>query len=163
VSGLVTAIGVGWAISWVTWASDYSRFVNPKVSSKSVFWYSYAGLFVPTVWLAILGASIASVTQSADPAKLVSSVVGGVVAGVVLADFYLLRRKQLDVAQLYADPKASIYGDVNWVGILAFLLGLACGWLFEFGLVGPLQGYISTHFLQGGDLSWFIGMVVAGG
>ena len=30
ISGLVTAIGVGWAISWVTWASDYSRFVKPE-------------------------------------------------------------------------------------------------------------------------------------
>ena len=206
-----------------------------------MFWYSYAGLFVPTVWLAILGASIASVTQSADPAKLVSSVFGGVVAvlvmllvlhgpiatnilnvyssalagrsggiklprrvlgliagvvgyvvtlyfvhapdfaanfdnwmsslvlwmspwaGVVLADFYLLRRKKIDVAQLYADPKASIYGDVNWVGIGAFLLGLVCGWLFEFGLVGPLQGYVSRHLLQGGDLSWLVSIVVAGG
>jgi len=84
-------------------------------------------------------------------------------AGVVLADFYLLRRKQIDVAQLYADPKASIYGDVNWVGIVAFLVGLVCGWLFEFGLVGPLQGYVSRHFLSGGDLSWLVGIVVAGG
>jgi purine-cytosine permease-like protein len=215
--------------------------VRPTVSSKSVFWYSYAGLFVPTVWLAVLGASIASVTQSADPAKLVSSVFGGVVAvlvmllvlhgpiatnilnvyssalagrsggiklprrvlgliagvvgyavtlyfvyspdfavnfdnwmaglvlwmspwaGVVLADYYLLRRKQIDVAQLYADPKASIYGDVNWIGIGAFLLGLVCGWLFLFGLVGPLQGYVSRHLLSGGDLSWLVGIVVAGG
>jgi len=206
-----------------------------------VFWYSYAGLFVPTVWLAVLGASIASVTQSADPAKLVSSVFGGFVAilvmllvlhgpiatnilnvyssalagrsggiklprrvlgliagvvgyvvtlyfvhspdfaanfdnwmsslvlwmspwaGVVLADFYLLRRKNIDVAQLYADPKASIYGDVNWVGIGAFLLGLVCGWLFEFGLVGPLQGYVSRHLLSGGDLSWLVSIAVAGG
>ena len=84
-------------------------------------------------------------------------------AGVVLADFYLLRRKQIDVAQLYADPKASMYGDVNWVGIGAFLAGRVCGWLFEFGLVGPLQGYISRHFLSDGDLSWLVGIVVAGG
>jgi nucleobase:cation symporter-1, NCS1 family len=241
VSGLVTAIGVGWAISWVTWASDYSRFVPRTTSSKKVFWYSYAGLFVPTVWLAVLGASIASVTKSADPAKLVSSVFGGVVAvlvmllvlhgpiatnilnvyssalaavsggiklsrrtlgvlagivgygvtlyfvhapnfaanfdswmsslvlwmspwaGVVLADFYLVRRQRIDVDQLYADPKTSIYGDVNWVGIAAFLLGLVAGWLFEFGLVGPLQGYISRHLLSDGDLSWLVGMVVGGG
>jgi purine-cytosine permease-like protein len=237
----VTAIGVGWGISWVTWASDYSRFVPRTVSSKKVFWYSYAGLFVPTVWLAILGASIASVTQSADPAKLVTRVFGGVAAilvmllvlhgpiatnilnvyssalaavsagiklsrrtlgvvagivgygvtlyfvhapnfaasfdnwmsslvlwmspwaGVVLADFYLVRRQRIDVDQLYADPRTSIYGDVNWVGILAFLLGLVAGWMFEFGLVGPLQGYISRHFLSGGDLSWLVGIVVAGG
>jgi purine-cytosine permease-like protein len=241
VSGLVTAIGVGWAISWVTWASDYSRFVRPTVSAKKVFWYSYAGLFVPTVWLAILGASIASVSQSADPARIVSSVFGGVIAvlvmllvlhgpiatnilnvyssalaavsagiklsrrtlgvlagivgyavtlyfvhapdfaatfdnwmsslvlwmspwaGVVLADFYLVRRQRIVVDQLYADPAASIYGDVNWVGIAAFVLGLAGGWLFEYGLVSPLQGYVSVHVLSGGDLSWLVGMVVAAG
>jgi len=240
-TGLVTAIGVGWAISWVTWASDYSRFVPSSISSKKVYWYSYAGLFVPTVWLAILGATIASVSQSADPSRMVSSVFGGIVAilvmllvlhgpiatnilnvyssalaavsagirlsrqtlgvlagvvgyvvtlyfvhspnfadsfdswmaglvlwmapwaGVVLADFYLVRRRQIAVDQLYADPKASIYGDVNWVGITAFVLGLVGGWLFEFGLVGPLQGYISTHFLSGADLSWLVGMVVAAG
>ena len=45
----------------------------------------------------------------------------------------------------------------------SFLLGLVCGWLFEFGLVGPLQGYVSRHFLSGGDLSWLVGIVVAGG
>ncbi len=27
---LMSAIGVGWGISWVTWASDYSRFVPRK-------------------------------------------------------------------------------------------------------------------------------------
>src|SRR5215472_12647588 len=241
VSGLVTAIGVGWAISWVTWASDYSRFVPRTVSSRKVFWYSYAGLFVPTVWLAILGASIASVTASADPARMVTRVFGGVAAilvmllvlhgpiatnilnvyssalaavsagiklsrrtlgvlagivgygvtlyfvhapnfatnfdnwmsglvlwmspwaGVVLADFYLVRRQQIAVDQLYADPRTSIYGDVNWVGIGAFVIGLVGGWLFEFGLVGPLQGYISKHVLSGGDLSWLVGMALAAG
>lgn len=241
VTGLITAIGVGWAISWVTWASDYSRFVPKSVTSKQVFWYSYAGLYVPTVWLAILGATIASVSQSADPATMVTSVFGGVVAilvmlmvlhgpiatnilnvysaalsgasggirlsrqklaliagvvgylvtlyfvhssnfadsfdnwmsglvlwmsplaGVVLADFYLLRRQKVDVAALYADPGKSAFGDVNWVGIGAFAVGLVGGWLFEYGLVGALQGPISTHFLDGGDLSWLVGMVLAGG
>jgi len=31
---LMTAIGVGWGISWVTWASDYSRFVPRSVPSS---------------------------------------------------------------------------------------------------------------------------------
>src|SRR6267142_1252550 len=74
---LMTAIGVGWGISWVTWASDYSRFVPRNVSSTSVFWYSYVGMFVPSVWLAILGATIASVTLDTDPAKMVSAIHGG--------------------------------------------------------------------------------------
>src|ERR1700688_3652519 len=81
---LMTAIGVGWGISWVTWASDYSRFVPRSVPSSSVFWYSYVGMFVPTVWLAILGATIASVTLDTDPAKMVSAVFGGVASLLVL-------------------------------------------------------------------------------
>src|SRR4029450_8685169 len=81
---LMTAIGVGWGISWVTWASDYSRFVPHTVSSRSVYWYSYVGMFVPTVWLAILGATLASVTKDTDPAKMVSAVFGGVMTILVL-------------------------------------------------------------------------------
>src|SRR6185295_17840901 len=81
---LMTAIGVGWGISWVTWASDYSRFVPRSTPSSQVFWYSYIGMFVPTVWLAILGATIASVTQDTDPAKMVSAVFGGGTSILVL-------------------------------------------------------------------------------
>ncbi|WP_276512393.1 cytosine permease [Bradyrhizobium yuanmingense] len=81
---LMTAIGVGWGISWVTWASDYSRFVPRSTPSKAVFWYSYVGMFVPTVWLGILGATIASTTLDTDPAKMVSAVFGGPVSILVL-------------------------------------------------------------------------------
>ncbi len=238
---LMTAIGVGWGISWVTWASDYSRFVPRSVPSRTVFWYSYAGMFVPTVWLAILGATIASTTLDTDPAKMVSTVFGGSVsilvllmvlhgpiatnilnvysaalaalsagfnfsrialaaivgvagylvtlyfifapsfakafdnwmislllwmspwAGVVMADFFIKRKGQIDVAELYRDPATSAYGDINWGGIIAFLAGLVAGWLFEDGLVAPLQGPISTGLLGGADLSWLAGIGVAGG
>ena len=84
-------------------------------------------------------------------------------AGVVLADFYLVRKQRVDIPELYADPQRSAYGDVNWIGIGAFLIGLVAGWLFEFGLVTPLQGYVSKHLLNGADLSWLVGLVVAGG
>ena len=238
---LTTAIGVGWGISWVTWASDYSRFVPRSVSSASVFWYSYAGMFVPTVWLGILGATIASVTLDTDPAKMVSAVFGGPMAilvlllvlhgpiasnilnvysaalaalsagvrmsrvtlawivgiagyaitlyfvqspsfaksfdnwmiglllwmspfaGVVLADFYGKRDGRIDVAELYESPESSAYGDVNWRGVAAFLIGLIAGWSFEDGLMPALQGPVSTGLLGGADLSWFMGMVVSGG
>ncbi|UZE51693.1 cytosine permease [Rhodopseudomonas sp. P2A-2r] len=238
---LMTAVGVGWGISWVTWASDYSRFVPRSVSSKEVFWYSYIGMFVPSVWLAILGATIASVTLDADPAKMVSAVFGGFAAilvllmvlhgpiasnilnvysaalaalsmglklsrtmlalivgiagylvtiyfilapdfakafdnwmisllmwmspyaGVILADFYIKRKGVIDVPALYASPETSIYGDINWNGMIAFVAGLVCGWLFQDGLVPALQGPISINLLGGADLSWLAGIGVAGG
>jgi len=238
---LMTAIGVGWGISWVTWASDYSRFVPRRVPSSSVFWYSYVGMFVPTVWLAILGATVASTTMDTDPAKMVSAVFGGITsilvlllvlhgpiatnilnvysaalaalsmglhvsrtamalvagvvgylvtiyfvfqpsfakafdnwmislllwmspwAGVILADFFLVRRSRIDVDELYKDPARSAYGDINWGAIVAFLVGLVAGWSVEDGLVPALQGPISTKLLGGADLSWLVGIVVAGG
>jgi NCS1 nucleoside transporter family len=238
---LTTAIGVGWGISWVTWASDYSRFVPRGVPSSTVFWFSYIGMYVPTVWLGILGATIASVTQDADPAKMVSAVFGGPMAilvlllvlhgpiatnilnvysaalaalsmglqvsrtalawivgivgyivsiyfvfapsfakafdnwmiglllwmspfaGVILADFYIKRQGAIDVPELYRAPEVSAYGDINWNGMIAFLAGLVAGWSVEDGLVPALQGPISTGLLGGADLSWLVGIVVAGG
>ena len=237
---LMTAIGVGWGISWVTWASDYSRFVPRSVPSASVFWYSYVGMLVPSVWLAVLGATIASVTTDTDPAKMVSAVFGGVAslmvllmvlhgpiatnilnvysaalaalsmgirlsrtalalvvgiigylvtiyfvfapsfakafdnwmislllwmspwAGIVLADFYIKRKSKIDIAELYAAPETSAYGDINWGAIVAFLVGLAAGWSLEDGLVPALQGPLSG-LLGGADFSWLAGIVVAGG
>jgi NCS1 nucleoside transporter family len=236
---LMSAIGVGWGISWVTWASDYSRFVPRSVSSTSVFWYSYIGMFVPSVWLAILGATIASVTLDTDPAKMVSAVFGeatsilvllmvlhgpiatnilnvysaalaalsmdvrlsrtalaliaGIVgylvtiyfifapsfakafdnwmvslllwmspwAGVVMADFFVKRKSQINVPELYTSPETSVYGDINWGGIIAFLAGLVAGWSVQDGLVPALQGPISG-LLGGADFSWLFGIVVSG-
>ena len=198
-------------------------------------------MFVPTVWLAILGATLASVTQDTDPAKMVSAVFGGIMsilvllmvlhgpvatnilnvysaalaalsmglrlsrtamaliagvvgylvtiyfvfqpsfakafdnwmislllwmspwAGVVLADFFILRGGRIDVDELYREPERSAYGDVNWGAIVAFVVGLAAGWSVEDGLVPALQGPISTKLLSGADLSWLVGIVVAGG
>src|SRR3954463_2558934 len=237
---LMTAIGVGWGISWVTWASDYSRFVPKSVSSRTVFWYSYVGMLVPSVWLAALGATIASTTLDTDPAKMVSAVFGGPTsilvllmvlhgpiatnilnvysaafaalsagfnlsrtalasivgvagylvtlyfifapsfakafdnwmislllwmspwAGVVLADFFLMRKGKIDVAELYKSPETSAYGDINWSGMIAFFAGLFAGWSVEDGLVGALQGPISLNLLGGADLSWLFGIGVSG-
>jgi purine-cytosine permease-like protein len=82
-------------------------------------------------------------------------------AGVVMADFFIKRKSQINVPELYASPETSIYGDINWGAIIAFLVGLVAGWSVEDGLVPLLQGPISG-MLGGADLSWLFGIVVAG-
>jgi cytosine/uracil/thiamine/allantoin permease len=82
-------------------------------------------------------------------------------AGVVLADFFIRRKAEIDVAELYRDPSA--YGDINWSGMIAFLVGLVAGWSVQDGLVPAFQGPISMGLLGGADLSWLVGIVVAGG
>jgi len=39
---------------------------------------------------------------------------------------------------------------------------VAAGWSVEDGLVAPLKGPISIGLLGGADLSWLVGIVVAG-
>jgi hypothetical protein len=72
------------------------------------------------------------------------------------------RKGRIDVPELYQEPTQSAYGDVNWGGIVAFLVGLVAGWSVEDGLVPALQGPISTKLLGGADFSWLVGIVVAG-
>jgi len=61
-------------------------------------------------------------------------------ACVVLADFFIKRKGDIDVAALYASPETSAHGDINWSGIIAFFAGLVAGWSVEDGLVPALQG-----------------------
>lgn len=81
---LVTAIGVGWAVSWLPYSGDYSRFVRPGTSGRKLVWAAALGMYVPTVWLAGLGACLASAGESGDPSQLVISTFGALALPVLL-------------------------------------------------------------------------------
>lgn len=81
---LITAIGVGWGLTWIPYAADYSRFARPRLRARTVFWASAAGMYVPTVWLAALGACLASAGGSADPSTLVVGTFGVLAVPVLL-------------------------------------------------------------------------------
>jgi nucleobase:cation symporter-1, NCS1 family len=239
ITQLTTAIGVGWGITWLSWSSDYTRFIKPNTPERKVFWSTFAGIFVPTVWLGFVGASIASAGTEADPAALVTAAFGstsililflvmhGPVAtnilnlysatlaalsldlkaarwkvalaislvgtaaliafiesdsfardfdqwlvsvvvwiaawgGVMLVDFYVVRRGRIDVAGLYDDPATARYGDINWAAVIAALAGLVAGWSWEYGLVEFFRGPVAKA-TNNTDLSWLAAFVVSGG
>jgi NCS1 family nucleobase:cation symporter-1 len=240
ITQLMTAIGVGWGITWLSWSSDYTRFVRPGTPERKVFWSTYLGVFIPTVWLGFLGASIASAGTSADPAAIVTAAFGTTVSililflvmhgpvatnilnlysatlaalsldlkfarwkvavavsivgtialiafiesdnfatdfdkwlasvvvwiaawgGVMLVDFFIVRRGRIDVAGLYDEPEHARYGDVNWAAVIAALAGLVAGWAWEYGLVGFMQGPLAKA-TNNIDLSWLAAFVVSGG
>ena len=66
------------------------------------------------------------------------------VAGIMIADFYLVRKQNLDIIELY--KTSGVYGKYNWAGILAFLVPAALAlivfragsesgiiWLYDYG------------------------------
>ncbi|MFC7672956.1 cytosine permease [Mycolicibacterium sp. GCM10028919] len=84
VTQLLTAIGIGWGLTWIPYASDYSRFVRVTASARAVFWSSSLGMYLPTVWLAALGACLASAGRGNDPSTLVVSTFGVMAIPVLL-------------------------------------------------------------------------------
>jgi nucleobase:cation symporter-1, NCS1 family len=78
----------------------------------------------------------------------------GPIAGIMIADYFLVRKCELDVDALYqSEGKYSYTRGVNWNAIIALVAGIAVALI---GLVVP-----SLRWLY--DYAWFVGFFVAGG
>ncbi|MFN2597650.1 MAG: NCS1 family nucleobase:cation symporter-1 [Pyrinomonadaceae bacterium] len=76
----------------------------------------------------------------------------GSIAGVLIADYWLVRRKRLELGDLYRTRGAyTYYGSWNWRAVIATLAGCFFAWI---GLVvSPLRPLY--------DYAWFVGFGVA--
>ena len=83
-SAVMTAIGIGWGITWLTYAADYSRFVSITVPRKKLYLASALGQFIPVVWLGVLGASLATKNGTVDPGQLIVENFGALAIPVLL-------------------------------------------------------------------------------
>lgn len=73
----------------------------------------------------------------------------GSIAGVLIADYWIVRRRQLSLEDLYLTTGR--YGRWNAAGVLATLAGCAAAWV---GLIyAPLRPLY--------DYAWFVGFAVA--
>lgn len=75
-----------------------------------------------------------------------------------LADFYLVRRERYDIDSIF-DP-SGLYGRWNWRALLAYGLGI----LVEIPFMSTTiyTGFM-VRYLGGADISWILGLIVAGG
>ena len=76
----------------------------------------------------------------------------GSIAGVLVVDYWIVRRKQLALADLYLPHGSYTYnGGWNWRAVVATLLGCAAAWI---GLIVPPLRPLY-------DYAWFVGFGVA--
>lgn len=83
-SAVMTAIGIGWGLTWLTYAADYSRFVSTAVPRAKLYLVSALGQFIPVIWLGVLGATLATENGSVDPGKLIVENYGSLAIPVLL-------------------------------------------------------------------------------
>jgi NCS1 family nucleobase:cation symporter-1 len=83
-SAVMTAIGIGWGITWLGYAGDYSRFVSTSVPAYKLFLTSALGQFIPVLWLGALGATLATLSSSTDPGEIIVDAYGALAVPVLL-------------------------------------------------------------------------------
>ena len=87
----------------------------------------------------------------------------GPIGGILIADYFVHRRCQLDVKALYkADGEYRFTNGISWVAVVAFLLGAAPslpGFLVQVKRVEAqsVPMFFTTLF----HYAWFVGFVIA--
>ncbi|ALM92362.1 NCS1 family nucleobase:cation symporter-1 [Alteromonas stellipolaris] len=82
----------------------------------------------------------------------------GPIAGIMIVDYFLIRKQELDVAALYTSSAA--YPKVNWAGFVAFLIPVGITllaitadvltWFYSYGwFTGSISGAIIYYFAAG--------------
>jgi len=78
-------------------------------------------------------------------------------SAINLADFYFVRKGHYDIDAIF-DPNG-VYGKVSLAGAVSFVLGFVAE--LPFANLGFWTGPVARQ-LDGGDLSWLVGIVVSG-
>lgn len=125
VTQLLTAVGVGWGISWLPYSGDYSRFVRTGTRGRSVFLSTAVGVYLPSVWLAVLGAVLAGSDGGTDPADLVARTFGVMAIPVLLLIMHgpiatnILNLYSCSLAALTIGVRAARWKVTLFAGVIA--------------------------------------------
>lgn len=147
-STIMTAIGIGWGISWFAYASDYSRFVPRSMPAGRLYAASTLGQFIPVVWLGILGATLATVSQKVDPGQLIVDSFGALAIPVLLLVIHgpiatnILNIYSASVSALTLDIRVDRAVVAYVVGVLATIFTV---WLvFQNDFAKALDGWLAS-------------------
>jgi len=85
----------------------------------------------------------------------------GPIAGIMIVDYFILRKKQIAVDELFRrGGRYEYWNGINWIAVAAFVLGVLPslpGFLGAIGVSKPSPAFAHLY-----DWAWFVGVAVAG-
>ena len=128
-----------WQLTFAPYVADYSRYLPVKTSAKSLFFYTYAGLTVSTIWLMSLGAALITIfPEYADmPSDVIASLFPSALSPVVYI-FIVLGVIATNVFNLYGafmslttivDTIAKIKSSLLIRAVLFLVVFIAATWV----------------------------------
>ncbi|SAY48439.1 NCS1 family nucleobase:cation symporter-1 [Komagataeibacter rhaeticus] len=140
--------GVNIVANFVSAAFDFSNMAPHAINWRRGGLIAAVGAIVVTPW---------NLYARPDVIHLTLDILGtfiGPLTGVLLADYYIMRKGRMDMGALYtADPQAPYWyrGGINVVAMGALLFSVLCGLALVFApLFAPVR-----------NLSWFVGFSCA--
>ncbi|MGB7435707.1 MAG: NCS1 family nucleobase:cation symporter-1 [Candidatus Acidiferrum sp.] len=145
---LIATLNTNVAANVVSPSNDFSNLRPSLISFRT------GGLITGVVGIAMMPWKLLSTFSSYIFGWLIGcSALLGPIAGIMICDYYVLRRRQLNLPDLYRHGGAYDYrGGFNLKAIAALLAGVAVALI---GLAVP-----SLHWLY--DYAWFVGFFVSG-
>jgi nucleobase:cation symporter-1, NCS1 family len=155
---LIDTVSVNLAANLVGPAYDFSAMSPRRIS------YTAGGVITAGIAIVMMPWKVLETTQGYIFTWLIGySALLGPVAGILIVDYYLIRRKELDVAALYDETGPYSYSSGwNWIAIAALVLGV----------LPNVPGFLNAAFPQAFPgvgaffkgvytYAWFVGLAIA--
>jgi len=150
----IATVSVNIAANVVSPANDFANIAPRHISFKT------GGLITGIMGILMMPWKLLATADTYIFSWLVGySALLGPIAGIMIVDYWILRKKQLDVADLYRQDGQ--YAGIRWEAVIALVLGIAPN----------VPGFLkATHLLGGAPnvwdaiyvYAWFLGVSVAG-
>lgn len=155
---LIAVVSVNIAANVVSPANDFAN-LSPKYIS-----FKTGGLITCIIAVLIMPWKLLSSSEEYVFTWLIGySALLGPIAGIIIADYYFLKKRQLDLVELYSDNYPLFnYRAINWISIFALIIGIAPN------MPGFIQSLQLNHhreknfFDQIYIYAWFIGFFLSG-
>ena len=150
----IATVSVNIAANVVSPANDFANLSPRRVSFRT------GGLITGLVGIVMLPWKLLASAGTYIFSWLIGySALLGPIAGIMIADYFILRRRELDVPDLYRTHGR--YAGVNAVAVVAFAVGVAPnvpGFLKAAGIVSGPRGFFDEVYVY----AWFTGFILAG-
>ena len=164
---LSVSASLSYMLGWLTYSSDYSRYLPQSTRFGKAFGASFWGNVIPAVWLELLGAGLATIRNISTPTDLVSGLMPHtLVVFAMLA--IILGTVTANVLNIYSGSLSLLAIDVKLIRavvpkrwVAALLLGVLGGILSYFaGAKGYYGNYDNFLLLLGYWISPWLAVIL---
>jgi len=167
---MILSIGVSlsYMMGWMTYSSDYSRYLPKATSFKRAFGAAFWGNLIPAVWLELLGTGLSTFTNISKPTDLVSGLLPYPLVFITMLAI-ILGTITANVLNIYSRSRAILSIEIKMIRaiapkrwIAALVLGILGGILsYIGGQTGYYENYSNFLFVLSYWISPWFAVVLA--